>query len=686
METWSIYLALSSTGYENFLKYMKTYWPCPQLTGSYLDIFGKVNKNRCAIVCPPDLIESFSVEGIYQSYYHWDIESELDINKLYRGRESKDISEGIICLNEEEFISDCLHQLADELPSRGVFTVQVVLFPGNEDLSNISYNILSAMKRLELWNNALLHVVTDTPKNHSCNDIKKFANFKDFNFTDLQTFQNQSYIWNGEINLMLHKRAGKFVLNHMTLHLPNQNDVVMETLKEVPLINHLLESVGNDDNDFHNIGDNYKVDKEIQVGLLLQNEDVPFHLIHPIKFNLCYHPKWNQVQFDIFKFAAAHHKDCWFLAFLCYDISSSNKTSKKTSRDWNTFLQADFTSQLSYNISNKVYKYHYPMLLKYSSTMSDSLDVYFFRDYRSIDSNALIELMQQAETLHVHDTSKEGDKVKLDKEMFISNGAGKFDVEEWYEKSTWVMHENISKVFKSISRYDSNDFYLNGVLKPGGSSTHRSEGDQRAHEGSHDTFTAILHSFDHLGQALSKSLQPVPVIPDRLLRNVKTEDDVKDLSYSNALQLIGHGIEYCVDSMSSMRLDSRLLKVQKRFVPEDTINLSKSAPKISVVTPKSDNPGNKDNAELTSKNTARKSSDSETRSERNKRRLKQTVDYIVSKHGGISVNHINYKSCCDRLYKLCLPLVRKLTSSKGLGEQMKSIAKQHLNEVVRNSN
>lgn len=32
--------------------------------------------------------------------------------------------------------------------------------------------------------------------------------------------------------------------------------------------------------------------------------------------------------------------------------------------------------------------------------MSDSLDVYFFRDYRSIDSNALIELMQQAETLH----------------------------------------------------------------------------------------------------------------------------------------------------------------------------------------------------------------------------------------------------------------------------------------------
>ena len=37
-------------------------------------------------------------------------------------------------------------------------------------------------------------------------------------------------------------------------------------------------------------------------------------------------------------------------------------------------------------------------------------------------------------------------------------------------------------------------------------------------------------------------------------------------------------LRYCVDSLCAVRLDNRLLKIQKRFVPEETINLTSYKP------------------------------------------------------------------------------------------------------------
>ena len=55
----------------------------------------------------------------------------------------------------------------------------------------------------------------------------------------------------------------------------------------------------------------------------------------------------------------------------------------------------NITFILAPEMSKQNLKYHYPMILRHASKAEDTLDVYFFRDYRNIDSSAYLEILKQ---------------------------------------------------------------------------------------------------------------------------------------------------------------------------------------------------------------------------------------------------------------------------------------------------
>ena len=294
---------------------------------------------------------------------------------------------------------------------------------------------------------------------------------------------------------------------------------------------------------------------------------------------------------------------------------------------------------------------------------------------------------------------------------FFTNGADIIQPWSWCEKNSWHAEENSNKVVKSISRLKSDELYMQGVMIPGIEplNNNKENSDNNDERSLIDT---VLSMFDKHGKAMDNPLHEVQIIEDRLLKSVKCEENVTTLPYEEATKVIGHGLDYCTDSLNILHLSDRLTKVQKRFVPTETMNmmdgnLSKRE-ETAIAASKKVVANSNDSAMEGVKNVAVAAVDStgggetassgaggggnagggggqkkESRASKTKRRLRTICEGTVTKYGEMSATHNCYLICVDQLFERCMAQCKELTSSKDLNSLMKQFAKSHVADVVK---
>eukprot|EP00118_Oscarella_pearsei_P014776 m.129158 g.129158 ORF g.129158 m.129158 type:complete len:723 (+) comp37964_c0_seq1:166-2334(+) len=242
---------------------------------------------------------------------------------------------------------------------------------------------------------------------------------------------------------------------------------------------------------------------------------------------------------------------------------------------------------------------------------------------------------------------------------------------------------------------------------------------------------SVLEKFNTDGRPVSLSLSPITARTSskgKGLRKFHTFDSstLKSLSYHDTLGLSVHGIDYCVDGMSSLTTDLRLTRLQSRYVCNETnstcvpastpvVKLGKrramtcvtpcgSRPEVKrkrrlLSTPTRKSPRKhvaKTRRKLCTKTTSSKFLEGDRkidtekqpadcgslkRSERHKQRLQKVVRATL-KWAKLSSKHACFKQCCQRLFDVCLGYLKDLKTSKNLGEEMKRIAKDNVQQVI----
>lgn len=693
MDSWSLFITFDNDGLSELLTHFENAKNNDELFQDEKSL------HYASVLLPASWIEATFCDKIdfsqlLNGFYGWNKKKDIfDNNFISSLQDVKTYSSESKPLSDEEVdvLTDAIHQLADETPTPGSFIFQVYIFIGNGFVESPHFNLMGALKRLEVWHQCSSSFVSKLPEadvTKLCTGWYQFINFHALNSSELLAHCSSQPLWYGALNAILEKRSGEIHINNYYLYLPHGTNL-SEVSDELPFLEAMRKSTENS---------RFMFDNQIQIVSMVTSENLPLHLISPVCFRLKYLNSKNE---DIFKLAAKR-KDLWFLGFLKYGIIS-RRQENLSSADWNSFLNEKFTQYISAPASRIYLKKHCSLLMRCNGK-DGGLDVYFFRSNEVINATGLLGLLETF------------DKNQTFDEELIRSAAEYISPFLWCEKTSWLLEENCLNVGKSISRCKSDDFYMNGVMKPGPETN--KEGLQK------DSFVDMLSLFDSTGKPTGTNFQPIPMIPDRLLRNMKKEGDVKNLNYSEAEKMIGHGIEYCVDSLCAVRLDNRLLKIQKRFVPEDTINLNSYNPKPldepATVKKKSCNPkpagepvtvkrkpcnlkstdepvNGKKRKQAVSKSKKEKlttqeksakgvdsTTDGESRSQRHMRRLRTLIAGTVQKYGSISVGHPSFQTCCDQLFSVCVPLLKSLTSSKGLNEQMKQIAKDNVAEVVKN--
>ncbi|XP_065666589.1 uncharacterized protein LOC101239796 isoform X2 [Hydra vulgaris] len=624
MDIWTIYLVLDLKGLQELINFINAVHNKTKNTN-----YGNIQIRHTAVVFSPSFLKQNDIGeiNIPSDFFVWVNDKEIlsvaqNLTQLMSVGSPDSISE-----DSDEFIGDCINHLADQIPFPGSCFVELYLITSKLNNESFPLYVLSSLKRLEIWNHACFYILSNLQQKEE-ERFRHWLDHIDFHYineAEMISIHLRHLVWQGNISVKLkqntmHVEMGYYYIKGLEDTKFKNENIFMDNSQEDQQL--LLDTC-------------------LHLVMLIEQCDIPFHYVIPEKFHLC-NLDSTKDPIDLLT-----PKGCWWIGILKYDYVGKNKV--KTTHDWEQFLLQDFTQYLACE-PMKLSK-HAVVLITHESNSSI---LYFLHQKHAINSEGYLELLNMSQ----------------ENIPFSFNNA-----DEWCEKLSWDAEENISKVSRSISRCKSDDFFMNGVAI--------SIPDTLKQGVKRNAVVELLDMFDENGN-LKKSckLQSIPVISDCLLKNIKSEDYVKGLPFDEAKHLIAHGIEYCLDTFSSIRLDSRLTKVQKRYVPDDTINLSSFIP--TKLSSSSDKIVDKDE-QFTSLKTVTNfcnEKGKETRSQRHKRRLKILVEGVVQKYGHMSKDHKKYTLCCKTLFQETLNEVKNLKSSKGLNEQMKQIAKNLLDQIL----
>lgn len=622
-----------------------------------------------AVFLPPSYMMCFEDDDSPEGFYEWSPESKIlntnCVNSLKTIIKKSENADSIL-ESDSDFLCDCLHEVADELPAPGCCILEVYLLSAKDFISTRNLQLLSTLKRLEISHQAHFGILC--PQELGTKDLlSNWQNFIDFDYIlveDLVLHLKSNPLWSGLLEVKIRNSYANIPLQRYYLHPCNESRTLFDSTA------------------LENKNKKMTFDSRIEIVAMVTSDMIPMHMVNPNRFTIQKFPSSSKKDsFNFFDFRRQQQPDenVYFLAFLRFNINCDD-SNKFTKSDWTSYVNDPFTHHLSASYCQQTLNNHSTLIIEFDKTTCLTY-VYFLK---TPDARGFLKLLKEKLG------NLDDDLLNIDGQdgvKFYKNGADVIPSWRWCEKAAWLEEENVSKVVKSISRCKSDEFYMQGVMVPG------IENIKEPTVVEHDFFSTISTIFDKSGTAANSSLTPIPVIDDRLLKNMKNEEDLSEMEFSDASKLIGHGIDYCLDSLSSVRLSERLTKVQKQLVPEDTISYSSgkftAKEETAMMNLKRNKPCST-SRKSSSGSAATKPSQAkklakpkkETRADKTKRRLKIIVEGTITKYGQVESTHAQFKQCCDALFDVCVALIKTLKTSKDLNDNMKQFAKTNVSHVV----
>uniref|UniRef100_A0A7M5U1M3 DM2 domain-containing protein n=1 Tax=Clytia hemisphaerica TaxID=252671 RepID=A0A7M5U1M3_9CNID len=432
MNTWRVYLSFSLKG-----------------TQKLFHILSEVDEpklSNAAIVFPPSfLLNGSNSSDTWHCCYTWNKNFQHDtlqeMTNTFKHL-NKDNSE---CNNHEddvEFITDCVHQLANEIPSTGISLLEIYVFLGDEVYNDdLHMDLFLALKRLELWNNALMMLIEEDGNDGSTRSWTDLFNFEVITHEMFHKHHTLTPLWGGAVTLLMEKRSSHLPIGKWYLQATQESTKDGKDRKDEFFKNILGKRLTN----------GIAFGNNIEIAACVQQEDLPYHLMYPVKYTL--HSLNEKTGFDFFKFCSKI-KGCWCMAFLRYDFSKQTITPERTREEWMQHIQESLSHYLCVDYSWSRLRHHCVMFVRYSElnnqdkTSTESsciLDVYFLRHRPFFNANGYLELLKKCDDGLENSLADE----KLEaSNQYTSQAVELIHPSEWCEKQAWYLRENASNVGK----------------------------------------------------------------------------------------------------------------------------------------------------------------------------------------------------------------------------------------------
>ncbi|XP_065065068.1 mdm2-binding protein-like isoform X2 [Rhopilema esculentum] len=697
-------------------------------------------------------------------YLLWEYAKEFQESKCAETRSNPTISNDPV---------DHLHELADKLPIEGSYILEVILVESGSDMLHPEdcLSFYGYLKRLELWHNARINffdidelvLESGGTKNSLAMEIWKDAiRIGRIKKSCKSMTLRPSILWNGDMILRnengCHTCVPGFELRS------NANFQACVSLQDTDAdgVQRLL------------------INNEIEVLQAIECHEVPLHVCCAHKLRLtAKEEREKSTDYFLNVIQKACQENICFLGCILYDLQKSRNQSDQplTTKKWFDYVNDKNTEYLVPKDLKKVMPKRCMVVIK-GSEYGDDVDVIFLKDLDCFNGSSLYSFLCDEHSLSKNTEFFEpnfkwklaiitdGDILKADlkfherlcrslevpdpeteeSDLFLSfsektekeyirdfhlndgeeiameyHAAKVLSPSLWPERLAWSNQEtSASALIKgSLKRFQSAEGHMKLKGIPVSAESH--------YQDVTENFSQIQKLFDEFGGPANTEMKRIPLVADRLFKQLPPEDDVKNLPFSKATQFFGHGIDYCLDSHNSLKLDAKITRIQKRFISDDTSctltqiqrkgsrlkRVSKngilsdenrqsrkkrspqkpSKEKVQASQNKNNNTSNskekfeddkkkvvkvKDSDVDDSTSTANK----ETRSQRHQRRLRIICEGTLQKYGKIDKKDPVFERCVTRLFTLCKSFLKDLKTSEGLTAEMKRIAKCNVLQVV----
>lgn len=664
MENYKLFIALDQLGWHHLLQTFQHITQDP----TEKDVKDK-KKTQYAIVTYPSFLDLLQVDDLPDILFEWCYQDDtwdssvLPVLKkidehMQSGTSDKEKPRN---KKDDEYIAESIHELADLLPVLGTTLLEVFIFGKKNLFAEADLSLLSSLKRFEILHPTFFGLVCiEQDSSNADADRVVWKDFLDFHFVTVsglvEHFAAQPPLWAGGINVRIQQSTNAIPLQYSFLYESKDNE---EDAEDVFSLRNQLRGRRSYDN-------------KIEIVATAKFEQLPWHLIKPHKYTL--QPFCSSLK-QKFNFFQPNH---FFLGLLKH--TDRDTTKKFTTDDWKSLVEKPWTSSLDSLYDKKKFPEHHALLIQYDESLQLPC-VHFFYPQEEINVQGVLQLLKDND---IYDRARKHCSTNCNNEemKFYTNAADVVPLSNWCERKCWEEGEQCSRIGrKPLIRLKSEE--LNRVMIPGVKPLENKETDVEDKE--NNLLDFFLTIFEKDGSHAIANLQSVPILEDRLLKNMKNETALSALEYVDAKNLLGHGLDYCVDSSYSEKLSERLSKVQHKFIPLDTINtttgnLSESEKALIATTKKNLEKENQKERETTLGDGGKRK---ESRSAKTKRRLWTIVEGTILKYGRIDKDDERYNCCCQALFDRCVVLVKQLKTTKDLNNQMKTFAKAHVKEAVR---
>ncbi|XP_066911776.1 uncharacterized protein [Clytia hemisphaerica] len=302
-------------------------------------------------------------------------------------------------------------------------------------------DLFLALKRLELWNNALMMLIEEDGNDGSTRSWTDLFNFEVITHEMFHKHHTLTPLWGGAVTLLMEKRSSHLPIGKWYLQATQESTKDGKDRKDEFFKNILGKRLTN----------GIAFGNNIEIAACVQQEDLPYHLMYPVKYTL--HSLNEKTGFDFFKFCSKI-KGCWCMAFLRYDFSKQTITPERTREEWMQHIQESLSHYLCVDYSWSRLRHHCVMFVRYSElnnqdkTSTESsciLDVYFLRHRPFFNANGYLELLKKCDDGLENSLADE----KLEaSNQYTSQAVELIHPSEWCEKQAWYLRENASNVGK----------------------------------------------------------------------------------------------------------------------------------------------------------------------------------------------------------------------------------------------
>ncbi|XP_031572071.1 uncharacterized protein LOC116306162 [Actinia tenebrosa] len=585
--------------------------------------------------------------------------------------------------NNDDDTADHIHHLADLLPIKEGAVINVYwILPDQHNLNTTNtLPLFGALKRLQHCNNALLNILTtNNLSSDGFLDLwKKWLNFNVLDMTNPFVLKEVP-LWHGSLTCVGLQRKSRVILPGFTLTSDSN------TQRE-------LDVIFKEGNSFcpRSTCSTQYLKPEIQILRYIPWISVPLYLLLPIKLKLHLEYKNEKLsQTFLHDLHSSCSKGLGLLACMSLTTKSEAEKTGQNLESWMEYITS--SSDLSTS----------PEKLKAEEKGISSQELQQILSLPTCDIS-----LPQKKSLHLTK------KIEIDLSSTIEhNLQSDLNVppSKWPER-LWLMQNDPAELAAREAKKKA-PIPIEEVLSM--------------------DVKDILKRFHSDGRPVRENLSPLRSAyktdaESHILINT-TEESIRRAGYPEALTKKYHGVEYCLDSRDALSKDIQIAGTQTSILKQETLSsyaalnskrletiprnfqrVTRSKDRDRSIEAATDvkkntqkrpkkrtSPSAKDGT--TRHSTKRKRSESpkqqgpveekvgptktkESRSQRHKRRLRLVIEKTLIERG-IDKNNDLYSSCSERLYSLIKSFLKDLTSSHGLNDTMKDLARSNVDQVI----